>query len=261
MSSHGLPPAAFAKLVDVDPPIAAHVLELLDRAAIPAYGEPLVGETGPYRDVRAPDRPTTRIFVERGQLSEARRVVDSGLPELRADFHADAAARVDADDMRRSSAESVDAAWEHLVAGFHTAEPPPRPAVDGPRPGSGLSERLVREHALPPDELPPDEVPSGELSPHEVPASGGPRDYSVLDDPDDETFVPPPPPPIPRPRDRFDSFAWAGVIGGPLAIVAAFVFGNMGWLAAAGFAAFTAGFITLVARSSDRNDDGDGAIV
>lgn len=247
MSSPGLPAAAFAKLVDVDPPIASHALELLDRAGIPAYGEPLVGETGPYRDVRAPDRPTTRIYVERGRLAEARQVIDAGLPEVKAEFHADAAARVDADDMRRSSAESIDAAWEDLVAGFHTAEPPPRPAVDRPSQGSGLSDRLVREHTLPPEE-PPD-------------APAGPRDYTVLDDPDDETFVPPPPPPMPRPRDRFDSFAWAGVIGGPIAIIVAFVLGSMGWLAAAGFAAFTAGFITLVARSSDRRDDGDGAIV
>ena len=63
MTSPGLPAAAYAKLVDVDPPITDHVLELLTRAGIPAYAEPLVGETGPYRDVRAPDRPTTRIYV------------------------------------------------------------------------------------------------------------------------------------------------------------------------------------------------------
>ena len=64
------------------------------------------------------------------------------------------------------------------------------------------------------------------------------------------------------PRDRFDAFAWIGLIGGPIAIVLAFVLGTGGWLAAAGFAAFTAGFITLVARSSDRRDEGDdGAVV
>jgi hypothetical protein len=67
---------------------------------------------------------------------------------------------------------------------------------------------------------------------------------------------------MPRPRDRFDAFAWIGLIGGPLAIILAFVLGVGGWLAAAGFVAFTAGFITLVARASDRRDDGhDGAVV
>jgi hypothetical protein len=244
MSTPGLPAAAYAKLVDVDPPIAEHVLELLAQARIPAYAEPLVGDTGPYRDVRAPDRPTTRIYVEKGRLAEARSAIAEGLPSLRAEFHADAAARADADDMKRASADRIEAAWDDIVAGFHTAEPPPRPGVEG----SGLSQRLVREHTEPP-------------SPQEQPGSG-PRDYVVADDPDDEGFTPPPPPPMPRPRDRFDAFAWMGLIGGPLAIILAFVLGTGGWLAAAGFAAFTAGFVTLVARSSDRRDDGhDGAVV
>lgn len=244
MPTSGLPAGAFAKLVDVDPPIAEHVLELLAQASIPAYAEPLVGDTGPYRDVRAPDRPTTRIYVEKGRLADARSAIAEGLPSLRAEFHADAAARADADDMKRASADRIEAAWDDIVAGFHTAEPPPRPGVEG----SGLSQRLVREHTEPP--VPPDQQ------------VGGPRDYVVADDPDDEGFTPPPPPPMPRPRDRFDAFAWIGLIGGPLAIILAFVLGIGGWLAAAGFAAFTAGFVTLVARSSDRRDDGhDGAVV
>jgi hypothetical protein len=244
MSTPGLPAAAYAKLVDVDPPIAEHVLDLLAQARIPAYAEPLVGDTGPYRDVRAPDRPTTRIYVERTRLSEARNAIAEGLPTLRAEFHADAAARNDADDMRQASSERIEQAWEDIVAGFHTAEPPPRPGVEG----SGLSQRLVREHTEPPQ-------PTGQ------PAQG-PRDYVVPDDLDDEGFTPPPPPPMPRPRDRFDALAWIGVIGGPLAIILAFVLGTSGWLAAAGFVAFTAGFVTLVARSSDRRDEGDnGAVV
>ena len=245
MSTSGLPAAAYAKLVDVDPPIAEHVIELLAQAKIPAYAEPLVGDTGPYRDVRAPDRPTTRIYVERTRLGEARTAISDGLPSRRAEFHADAAARADADDMKRASSDRIDAAWEDIVAGFHTAEPPPRPDVEG----SGLSQRLVREHTEPPEQ-----PLSGSPAP-------GPRDYIVEDD-DDEGFTPPPPPPMPRPRDRFDAFAWIGLIGGPLAIILAFVLGLGGWLAAAGFAAFTAGFVTLVARSSDRRHEGDdGAVV
>ena len=244
MSASGLPAGAYAKLVDVDPPIAEHVLDLLAQARIPAHAEPLVGDTGPYRDVRAPDRPTTRIYVEKSRLAEARHAISDGLPSLRAEFHADAAARADADDMKRASADRIEAAWDDIVAGFHTAEPPPRPGVEG----SGLSQRLVREHTEPP--VPPSAPPAG------------PRDYELLDDLDDEGFSPPPPPPMPRPRDRFDAFAWIGLIGGPIAIILAFVFGTGGWLAAAGFAAFTAGFVTLIARSPDRRDEGDdGAVV
>ena len=51
------------------------------------------------------------------------------------------------------------------------------------------------------------------------------------------------------------------MIGGPIAIIVAFALGIGGWLAATGFVAFTAGFVTLVARTSDRRDDGDGAVV
>lgn len=252
MSASGLPAGAYAKLVDVDPPIAEHVLDLLAQARIPAHAEPLVGDTGPYRDVRAPDRPTTRIYVEKSRLAEARHAISDGLPSLRAEFHADAAARADADDMKRASADRIEAAWDDIVAGFHTADPPPRPGVEG----SGLSQRLVREHTEPPEA----NNPNGPV-PAAMPTSG-PRDYELADDLDDEGFTPPPPPPMPRPRDRFDALAWIGLIGGPLAIILAFVLGTGGWLAAAGFAAFTAGFVTLVARSSDRRDDGDnGAVV
>ena len=252
MSASGLPAGAYAKLVDVDPPIAEHVLDLLAQARIPAHAEPLVGDTGPYRDVRAPDRPTTRIYVEKSRLAEARHAISDGLPSLRAEFHADAAARADADDMKRASADRIEAAWDDIVAGFHTADPPPRPGVEG----SGLSQRLVREHTEPPEPTHPD-APVPTATP-----TSGPRDYELADDLDDEGFTPPPPPPMPRPRDRFDALAWIGLIGGPLAIILAFVLGTGGWLAAAGFAAFTAGFVTLVARSSDRRDDGDnGAVV
>jgi hypothetical protein len=236
--------AAYAKFVDVDPPVAEHVLQLLARASIPAYAEPLVGDAGPYRDVRAPDRPTTRVYVEISRLPEARRLVAGVVQSLRAEFHADAAARADASDMKQASSDRIAAAWDDIVAGFHTAEAPPRPDDTG----SGLSQRLVREHTEPEPE-PMDSV------------TAGPRDYVLPDDDEDEGFTPPPPPPIPRPRDRFNAFAWAGVIGGPLAIILAFVLGVGGWLATAGFFAFAAGFVTLIARTSDRRDGGDGAVV
>lgn len=239
MAEPSLPAAAYAPLVDVDPPLADHVLEVLAAARILAYAEPLVGELGPYRDVRAPDRPTTRVYVERSSLAAARAAVNEALPALRADFHAASAAQVDAEDMSRASAEHVDRAWQEIISGFHTADAPDRPGRE--QPGSGLSERLVREHTAPP---------------------AGPRDYTVYEDPDDDRFIPDPPPPLPRPRDRFDAAAWAGVIGGPIAIVASFVLGWGGWLAGLGFVGFTAGFITLVARTGHHREDGDdGAVV
>lgn len=239
MPESGLPAASYAKLVDVDPPLADHVMEILRACGLTAYAEPLAGETGPYRDVRPPDRPTTRVYVERAQLSQARAAVERQLPALRADFHADAARRADAEDMAHASAAQIDAAWDQIVAGFEATGPDEPAAKPG---GSGLSSRLVRQHTKPPS---------------------GPRDYVAAEDPDDERFVPPPPPPLPRPRDRFDAFAWAGTIGGPIAVVTAYATGTGGWLAGLGFAAFTAGFVTLIARSGDRrrDDDDNGAVV
>ncbi len=242
MPSFGLPAAAYAPLVDVDPPLAEHVLDVLAEANLLAYAEPLVGDTGPYRDVRAPNRPTTRVYVVRSSLSAAREVIDRQLPMLRADFHAAAAADEDARDMTRTSAEQVDRAWQDIISGFHSAEAPERPGVESP--GSGLSDRLVREYTAP------------------EPQTAGPRDYTVYEDPDDDRFVPEPPPPLPKPRDRFDVAAWSGIIGGPLAMVLSFVLGWGTWLAAMGFVAFTGGFIALVARSGSARDDGDdGAVV
>ena len=240
MPDRSLPPASYATLVDVDPPLADHVLQILDEIGVSAYAEPLAGETGPYREVRAPDRPTTRVYVDRARLTEARSAVEHRLPALRADFHADAAARSDAADMARASSAEIDAAWDQIVAGFEV-EGPEDPVVP-PTTGSGLSGRLVRQHTPPPS---------------------GPRDYTVQDDPDDERFVPPPPPPLPTPRDRFDTFAWAGAILGPILVVISFLTGTGGWLAGVGFVAFTAGFVTLIARSGGRHhdDDGNGAVV
>ena len=249
MPSFGLPAAAYAPLVDVDPPLAEHVLDVLAEANLLAYAEPLVGDTGPYRDVRAPNRPTTRVYVVRSSLPAAREVINRQLPMLRADFHAAAAANEDAHDMTRASAEQVDRAWQEIISGFHAADAPERPGIDNldidnsgvDNPGSGLSERLVREHTAP---------------------EQGPRDYTVYEDPNEDRFVPEPPPPLPRPRDRFDVAAWSGIIGGPLAMVLSFVLGWGSWLAAVGFVAFTAGFIALVARSGSPRDDGDdGAVV
>lgn len=243
MTGNGLSAQSYVKLVDVDPPLAEHVLDILRDAGLAGYAEPLAGETGPYREVRAPDRPTTRIFVDRERVKDARTVVSERLPALRADFHADAAARADAADMARASAAEIDAAWTGIVEGFHSTQAPDphierptsQPPSDG---GSGLSARLVRQH------------------------SQGPRDYTPPEDPDDERYVPPPPPPLPRPRDRIDTLAWTGMIAGPTLVVVAFA-GNLGaWLAGIGFVAFTAGFAASLWRSSSRRDDDDnGAVV
>lgn len=264
---NGLPAASYTPLADVDPPLADHVLDVLRQAGIAAYAEPLAGETGPYRDVRPPDRPTSRVHVDRSEAGRARDLIGSTLPGLRADLLADAAARADRRDLDQGD---VDAAWAQIVAGFGTvapADPVPRwpvaedvdadpdpevdadAAPDGERAG-GLAGRLVRRARPDAD---PDAGPSP--SPDEPAAL-------AADDPVDH-YVPPHPPPLPRPRDTVQRFAWAGALGGPVVLVGSHLFGLEPWVGGLGVAAFVGGFVTLVARMTDRSDDGwdDGAVV
>lgn len=248
---NGLPPAAsYVALVDVDPPVADHVLALLHDAGIAAVAEPLVGEVGPYRDVRRPDRPTERVHVDRDRRDGARELLSAALPGLRADFHADAAHRVDAAETAAGAPpaeatrpgelddDDVDAAFAAIVSSYGPV--PPAPPVEPPAP-SGLSARLVRRDR-------PEEA-------HEEP------------DPPywpEEHFVPPSPPRGPR-LSRASRLAWIGAVGGPLlvllVVLADLPFRQLGILV--GIGAFVAGFATLVARMPDeRADDGDdGAVV
>lgn len=233
--------SAFTPLVDVDPPIAAHVVEALENAGVTAYAEPIVGEVGPYREVRPVDRPTSRVYVLREQREQALAVIATTLPGLRAPFHADAAARAEREEL---DIAELDTRWAEIVGGYgERAELPAddRPAEDR-RSGSGLSRRLVRRAERPQQE---------------------PED--VEDDPLDaiDRFVPPEPPPLPRPRTLGARLGWAGVIGGPLLVLVVFAVGLDRGLALVGGAAFVGGLATLIARMPDgeRDQDGDGAVV
>ncbi|MFD9126643.1 hypothetical protein [Kitasatospora sp. NPDC059571] len=84
----------------------------------------------------------------------------------------------------------------------------------------------------------------------------GPRDFEVAEDPDEGHFVPPEPPPLP-PADTTAKFAWLAVLGGPALLLFDVFFWHevAGWPAWAGVTAFLGGFVTLVARMKDRDDD------
>ncbi|GLF94145.1 hypothetical protein [Streptomyces yaizuensis] len=101
----------------------------------------------------------------------------------------------------------------------------------------------------------------------------GPRDYQVAEAKDDDLdasdeghFVPPEPPPLPE-ADTTAKFAWLGVIGGPVLMLLAVLFGwhMTWWLTTLCVGGFLGGFITLVARMSSGDDEdedpGRGAVV
>ena len=248
---NGLPPATrYVALVDVDPPVADHVLELLRDAGVTAVAEPLAGDRGLARESPPPRRPTERVHVDVGRLRLARDVVGAALPTLRADFHAlaarasdqeDAAAARSADDL---PPDEVDTRFADIVAGFDEpgSDPVPRWSV--------LEDA---GEALPPLEDEPERPP---LSSRLI--RRAPEPVATPDD-DVEHFVPPEPPPLPE-TDRITRLAWAGLLGGPAIIVLAALLGIAieGWVVVAALGAFLGGFATLVLRMADRRSDDDG---
>ncbi|MFE6053863.1 hypothetical protein ACFQ6N_24190 [Kitasatospora sp. NPDC056446] len=87
-------------------------------------------------------------------------------------------------------------------------------------------------------------------------AAPGPRDFELAEETDEGHFVPPEPPPLPE-ADVTAKFAWLAVLGGPaLLLIDAVVWREIsGWPAWVGVTAFLGGFVTLVARMRDRDED------
>ncbi|MEU1148238.1 hypothetical protein ACFYO9_13200 [Streptomyces sp. NPDC005863] len=175
-----------------------------------------------------------------------------------------------------------DAAWQAIVAGYgeEPADPPgakPFKSVDGlalletesngPA-GGGPAVGPAKDA----EDKPGVGKPLGS-SVSFAPGVGGPRDYTTPEpsesdfDADDEGhFVPPEPPPLPE-GDVTARFAWLAVLGGPLLILLAVLFGwqMTWWLTTLGIGGFLGGFATLVMRmgGDDEEDDdpGRGAVV
>ena len=249
---NGLPEVArYAALVDVDPPVADHVLELLRDAEITAIAAPVAGDPGLARDSIPPDRPTERIHVDFAQLARAHVVVARALPSLRSDFHADAAMRADASDMKSIDRQrelpdaDVDALFQDIVSGFSNT-------TDDPIPRWSVREDSDQQPA------PADPDPTERL----LRQSSGPRDYELVED--DGHFEPPAPPPLPE-TDPITRLAWGALLGGPGLILIATMLGFTlePWIDLLAIAAFLGGFVTLVARMRDRKPDSwdDGAVV
>lgn len=109
----------------------------------------------------------------------------------------------------------------------------------------------------------------------QAPAASSPDAEPVLvpelpdvDDDPQAAFLPPEPPPIPRPADTVARFAWAGVIGGPVLLIADYALSIGPFVSGVAIVVAIGGFVTLVARRRERSPDeqwgedhfGDGAI-
>lgn len=152
----------------------------------------------------------------------------------------------------------VDRQFAAIVAQWASEAPEPGPATPGgpgpvtdPRDVDSAAEEDAASRPLPREHPPVEPVLP---MPWAAPA------------PDEEIvggFVPPDPPPLPR-GDLVFRLAWAGVIGGPLVVLAVVL---LRWdvsslLVPGGIVAFLAGFVTLIVRlPTERDEDDDGAVV
>ncbi|MEU3096105.1 hypothetical protein ABZ690_15175 [Streptomyces sp. NPDC006967] len=173
------------------------------------------------------------------------------------------------------------AAWEAIVTGY--GEEPPDPP--GAKPFKSIEDLALLEAETNDEddgdtktaprkaEDKPAKPLGGSVSFAPGVGGGGPRDYSVaepaeedLDETDEGHFVPPEPPPLPE-TDMTSRFAWLGVLGGPLLLLLAVLFGwyMTWWMTTLCIGGFLGGFATLVMRmrtdDEDEDDPGRGAVV
>ncbi len=160
---------------------------------------------------------------------------------------------------------------QHLPDDPH---PQPDPHRDDPGAGNAFDEdeawRLIVENY---GERPVMGPPAPEPAPRPVEKASDVFDRSLLDSlgteaswEDEGHFVPPEPPPLPKldPRRRL---AWAGLLGSPVVLLLAVVFGWVfpTWGVVLLVAAFVGGFLYLVGTMPRNRDDhwpgDDGAVV
>lgn len=227
---NGLTAEHFVALRDVDPRLVGTLLETLRLAGIAAYAAPTPHRMGGYLDVRMPERPTDRLWVDGARRADASTLVEGELGSLNLD----------------------EDPFDAIIANFHAApavgeHPWPDaedlPAGEPPAPPAPAARVLRSPVVLPP----PEPLP-------------GPME-SVLD----EHFVPEPPPPFPRPP-IVTFWAIAGILGG---LVMLFGAGFGGWqldpvLQGVAGVGILGGFVTLIWRMRDvagDDSDDDGAVL
>lgn len=229
MRGNGLTAGRYAVLADLPPSAADDALGRLASERVAAYAD------------SSPARPgDDRLYVDVHAVTQARALLADLL-----DAGASGAAAAD-----------LDARFADIVATWQESggEPVPRWPVSEDLDGgsaAGQTSGAPAGHVV----RPAADAPGWDL-PEPEPAAPEAADL-------DEGYQPPPPPPLPE-TDAGTRFAWAGVIGGPLLLMAAAVTGWQppGWVLGLAVVGFVAGFVALVARIKDRpDDDPDGGAV
>jgi hypothetical protein len=280
--SNGLPAARYTPLVDLEPQLADALLEALRDEGVAAYAAPSPGVRGPYLDIRLPDGPTDRVWVDAASRPLARQVLNARMPEFTEALAEDATTGRPLRDLRPAvdDPNDTDSAWAAIVAGYELTAPEPVPrwpveedvdATAGPTARPAAATDTDPDTDPEPGDPPAAPEPNGRDWPTAAAAyraaATGPSADPVEEpaDEEDEHYVPPPPPPLPR-TDLATKVGWLGVLGGPLFLL---ISSMTGWTPVVGaglvaLLAFIGGFVLLVSRMKDDGGDDDfddGAVV
>ncbi len=243
---NGLVASFYVALADLHPQLADQMLDELRDAGVAAYAAPVPGTTGPGLEMRLPNQPTDRLYVDRDAGNHAQELLRRKLPEL----HMAMRDEVDGPDLAPTTppiGSPEDEAWAAIVAAWDKPSADPvRHRVDDDKDSNDTPRNEAATAS------PTATPPSATVPPRPVPA--------------EEHYVPPAPPPLPK-ADTVTRLAWIGVVCGPLffLVTALLRIEVTAFAAFLGVSAFVGGFVTLVARMRDRpaaDDDPDnGAVV
>jgi len=267
---NGLGADRYVPLLDVDPRIGEHLLDVLRLAGVPAYLEPSM-DVEPYtRATSIPSPPTDRLWVDRERRETARDIITAETA------NPPGSVPPDAEDSPSHGLADPDEelAWREIISRYdrdYSARGgvPPWPVVeDLDRPAAG-ADRARQDRPGPRSErtVRPAADSAADKADRADGASGGAPDDEVAagrrqPDPE-EHYVPPAPPPVPR-LSKQAVLALFLIAAGTLLLLWPQVIGlsDQSALALGVVFLISAGTLLVLRLREDRPDDpDDGAVL
>jgi hypothetical protein len=270
---NGLDAERYIPLLDVDPRVGEHLLDVLRLAGVPAYLEPSIDLDPSTRATSLPSPPTDRLWVDRDRRETARDIVtaetaagQAAQPEPDRGGRPGCGAAGRAGQPENGPSHGLpdpdeERAWRDIIAHYNQDLPadagpavlPPWPVAEdldrpvggptegGGQPGPGRSRHQPRKAEEP---------------------SRHPADDAEPTDPE-EHYIPPAPPPMPR-LSRQAVLALVLIAAGALMLLGPQVLGlsDQAGLALGVVALLSAGALLVLRLRKDRYDDpDDGAVL
>ena len=132
---NGLRCASYVAVADLDPRVIGGLLADLRDNGIAAYATPTPASAGGYMELRLPNRPVDRLYVDETLLERAKAIVD-------------------AETVQHRDTESIDfeAAWQQVLTSLQSPPASVDAEADAVAPTTGASSYVVRPASLDDDE-------------------------------------------------------------------------------------------------------------